>query len=84
MHVKCQNIITANPLLSPSGGIFTSNQFDGGGGYLRGGGGLINLEKTMVSATHKELEYKVERLKYKRLEVMQPRIRIKSQLPVGK
>ena len=53
----------------------------GGGG---GGGGLFNVEKTMVSLLHKELEYKVEKLKYKRLEVMQPRIRIKSALPVGK
>ena len=53
------------------------------GGYLRDGG-LFNVEKTMVSLLHKELEYKVEKLKYKRLEVMQPRIRIKSALPVGK
>ena len=53
------------------------------GGYLRDGG-LFNVEKTMVSVLHKELEYKVEKLKYKRLEVMQPRIRIKSELPVGK
>ena len=30
--------------------------------YLRGGGGLFNSEK---SALHKELEYKVENLKYK-------------------
>ena len=37
----------------------------------------------MVSVLHKELEYKVERLKYKKLEVMQPRIRNKSELPVG-
>ena len=53
------------------------------GGYLRDGG-LFNVEKTMVSLLHKELEYKVEKLKYKRLEVMQARIRIKSALPVGK
>ena len=49
---------------------------DGGGGYLfqthlRGEGGLsereglFNLEKTMASVLHKELEYKVEKLKYK-------------------
>ena len=38
----------------------------------------------MVSVLHKELEYKVEKLnKYKKLEVKQPRIRIKSVLPVG-
>ena len=29
-----------------------------------GGGDLFNLEKTMVSVLHKELEYKVEKLKY--------------------
>ena len=53
------------------------------GGYLRDGG-LFIVEKTMVSVLHKELEYKVEKLKYKRLEAMQPRIRIKSELPLGK
>ena len=37
----------------------------------------------MVSFLHKELEYKVEKLKYKKLEVTQPRIRNKSELPVG-
>ena len=46
--------------------------------------GLCNLETTMVSALHKELEDRVEKLKYKKLEVMQTRIRIKSKLPVGK
>ena len=55
--------------------------------HLRGGlietGGLTNLAKTMVSVLHKELEFKVERLKYKKLEVMHPRIRNKSELPVG-
>ena len=55
-----------------------------GGAYLRGGGGLFNLETAMVSVLQKGLEYKVERLKYKTFEVMQPRIRIKSDLPVGK
>ena len=29
-------------------------------------GGLINLEKMTVSVLHKELEYKVEKLKYKK------------------
>ena len=63
------------------GGIFISNPFEGG---LKGDGGLFNLEKTMVSALNKELEYKVEKLKYKKLEVMQPKNKIKSELPVGK
>ena len=55
----------------------------GGGAYLRRRS-LCNLETTMVSVLHKELEYKVEKLKYKKLDVMQTRIRIKSKLPVGK
>ena len=34
--------------------------------HLRGGGGrLFTLEKTMASVLHKELGYKVEKLKYK-------------------
>ena len=37
----------------------------------------------MVSVLHTELEYKVEKLKYKKLEVMQPRIKNKSELPIS-
>ena len=39
----------------------------------------------MASVLHKELEYEVEKLKYtyKKLEVIQPRFKKKSQLPVG-
>ena len=37
----------------------------------------------MVSVLHKELEYKVKKLKYKKLEVVRPRIKNKSKLPVG-
>ena len=49
------------------------------------GRGLFNLEKMMVSVLHKELEHKVEKLtRTRRLEVMLPRIRIKSKLPIGK
>ena len=44
---------------------------------------MFNLETMIITPLHKELEYKVEKLKYKKLEVMQPRIRIKSELPVG-
>ena len=50
----------------------------------RGGGELFNLEKTMVSVLHKDLEYKVDKLKHIRLEVMQPRIKNKSDLSVVK
>ena len=65
----------------------------GGGGGLTekkhlceggGGGRLFNLAKTMVSVLHAELEYKVEKLKYKKLEVMQPMIKNKSELSAGK
>ena len=35
--------------------------------FERGGGGLFNLEKTMVSVLHKELEYKVKKLKNKKV-----------------
>ena len=35
--------------------------------YLRRGGGLFNLEKTIVSLLHKELEYKEEILKYNKV-----------------
>ena len=38
-----------------------------------GGGGLFTLEP----------EYIVEKRKYKKLEIMQPRIKNKSELPVG-
>ena len=51
--------LTVNSLLSPHGGLFISSPFEGGGG------GLFTLEKTMASVLHKELEYKVEKLKYK-------------------
>ena len=34
--------------------------------------GVIYLETKMVSVLHKELEYKVEKLKFKKLEIMQP------------
>ena len=36
----------------------------------------------MVSVLHKELEYKLEKLKYEKLEVMQPKIKNKSEVPV--
>ena len=65
--------------------LFISNTFEGerglieiGGLFERGGGGLINLAKTMVSVLRKELECKVEKLNCNKLEVMQPRIKNKS------
>ena len=51
---------SVNPLLSPPGRYFFSSPFDhlGGGGA----GGVM-----MVSVLHKELEYEVEKLKYKKV-----------------
>ena len=81
---------TINPVLNPPGGLYISSPFEKGvgGGLIETGGlferrGLFNLEMTMVSVLHKELN-KVEKLKYKKFYVMQQRIRIKSGLPVGK
>ena len=65
-----------NPLLSSPGG----------GGYFKHicrGGGLFNLATTTVSVLHKELECGVEKLKYEKLEIMQQRIKNKSEVPVG-
>ena len=64
------------------GGLLFQTHLRRGGGLIETGG-LFNLAKKTVSALHKELEYKVKKLKYKKLEVMQPRIKNKSDLPVG-
>ena len=50
---------TVNPLLSPGGELIYFKP-------IWKGGGLFNLETTMVSILHKELEYTVEKLKYKK------------------
>ena len=50
---------------------------------MRAGGNVLNLAKIMVSVLYKQLEYKVEKLKYMSLEVMQQRIKSKTELPVG-
>ena len=57
------NIHTVNPLLSPPP-LFISSPSERGGGLIETRG-LFNLEKTMVSVLHKELEYKVKKLKYR-------------------
>ena len=57
--------------IKPLAGLFISSAFEGGGGLIETGGlfekgGLFNLEMMMqVSVLHKELEYKVEKLKCK-------------------
>ena len=43
--------------------------------YLHPPGNLFNLAKMVVSALHKKLAWKVEKLKYKKLEVIPPRIK---------
>ena len=65
--------------IKPPGGLFISITFGGGGGLNRDKG-LFHLDKTMVLILFKELEYKMEKLKYKKLEIMQPRIENKSEL----
>ena len=85
-RIKEKRKVPANPLLIPRGLIFSSsfeevliNNIDGGGM-----GSSFNVEKTMVLVLHTELEYKMEKLNYKELEVTQPRIKNKSELPVAK
>ena len=76
--------VTVNHLLNPPGLVYFKLILMGGGG--RGGlvekGCLFNLAKTMVLISHNDLEYKVEKLKYKKSEVMQPIIKNKSEIPV--
>ena len=69
-----RSLYTVNPILSPppprGGGLFIPSLLEtvGGGAYLRRWAylrGVINLETTMVSVLHKELKYKVEKLKSK-------------------
>ena len=56
---KAQLRNTVIPLLSPPGAYLFQ-------AHLKGGGGLFNFELTRVSVLHKGLEYKVEKLKYKK------------------
>ena len=72
---KVVDLLTVNVLLGP-GGLFILYSFEGGWGLLETGGLFerecsFNLEKTVVSVLHKELDYKVENLKYKKNEVLQ-------------
>ena len=60
---------TENPLLSPPGGgegLFISKPFEGEELNRDGALNIFNLETTMVSVLHKELEYKVEKLTYRK------------------
>ena len=60
--------LTVNLLFKPppgGGGLFISSSYWGGGGLYRDRG-LFNLELMMVPVVHKELEYKVDKLKNKK------------------
>ena len=71
-------LFIVNPLLSTPVGLFISNILQARA-YLRRG--LFKVAKKIVPVLHEELECRVEKLKYKKLEVMQPRIKSKSKLP---
>ena len=64
---------TVNHLLNPQGLVYLKLILTGGlietGGLVEKGC-LFNLAKTMVLIRHNDLEYKVEKLKYKKSEVM--------------
>ena len=50
---------------SPGGLIYIKPIWRGGGGLIETGG-LFNLETTMVTVRHKELEYILEKFKHKK------------------
>ena len=82
MEVQIYRKSSINP---PGGDLHISNMFEGCGlieteGPIGKGALIFNLVKMVVSALHRELECKVEKLKYKKFEVMQPRIK-KNKLP---
>ena len=52
--------------IKPPGGLFISSPFEGEGLNRDGRLNIFNLGTTMVSGLHKELEYKVEKLKYRK------------------
>ena len=59
---------------------FVAGLIDTGGIFERGI--LFSLAKTKASVLHKELECKVETLKYRRLKVMQPKNKTKPNFQV--
>ena len=65
MRRQDQAPLTVNPR-GPRGLIYFKPIWVGAGWGLIEAGGLFSLEKTMVSVLHRELEYKVEKLKCKK------------------
>ena len=81
-HVQAkQGQLVSIPYKAPKGGGGYFFTVETGGLFERGN--LFNLAKIIVLVVHKELKYKVKKLKNKKSEVMQPRIKNKSELPVG-
>ena len=74
-YLKC-----IKSLIQPPWKLIYSSPFEG---ELNEEGGLIILEKKMVSVLHKELEQDLEQLDYKKVGG-QLRTRINSELPLGK
>ena len=74
-NVTPWTLLTVTPLLSPRKGLiyFNRNCKDG----------LFNLAKKIVSVLHEEVERKMEKLNYKKLEGIQARIKSNSELPAG-
>ena len=60
------NIMYCKSSINPPGGLIYFKPIWGGGGGVNRDGGLFKLETMMVSVLYKELENKVEKLKYKK------------------
>ena len=73
-------VYTINPLLSPPERLIYFKHIRGGG--LIETGGLI-LQNDGICSPPRTVIYKVEKLKYKKLLIMQPRVKNRSKLPVG-
>ena len=87
IHDYSQNVIYRKSYIKPPPppprveSLIYFKPFEGVGGGLKETGGFFNyLETPMVSVLHKELEYNVEKLRYKKFQVKQPRTRIKAKL----
>ena len=60
-------LYTINPQLSSRGAYLFQAHLRGEGWVVIETWGLFNLEKTMVSVLHEQLQSKVEKLKYKKV-----------------
>ena len=76
-------VYTINPPLSPPGRLiyFKHIHTHRGGGLIETGG--LILQNDGICSPTRTVLYKVEKLKYKKLLIMQPRVKNRSKLPVG-